>query len=438
MGTGVSRGAFVFAVLLVAAPQAAPALDLAGAFREVAGANPMLAGQRRMAEAAHRRVAPAGAWSSPMLELGALNVPTDGRFDMEPMTMKMVGIQQRVPVFGANGLERRSAGAAARAEDAAVETTAWDQYAMTWAAYADAWHAASLVTLGLAHRDDMERLVRSARARYESGNGRLDDVLRAEAEQARTFADLAAYQAEEAQARARLAALMGRDGAALADSLEAPPVATLPPDAGAVLAAVNDAHPRLRGLRAQSERWRFAARASRRMLWPDLQLGFSYATREPIMGRPQDDMWSATVGVMLPVFAAQRELSEAAGMDAMAQASDADLRAAMLELDQQARGTLAGALAARRTVALMADTVVVTQRRAVAASWSAYEAGATDLWRVLEATHALYEDEVGLVRARQQLARAESKLLSLTADGRLLGLGLPAIGTTDATGRNPR
>ena len=145
------------------------------------------------------------------------------------------------------------------------------------------------------------------------------------------------------------------------------------------------------------------------------------------MGVAQANMWTATLGFMLPVFAGQRELPEAASMDAMARASERDLRAATLDLDQQLRALHAIALADRRTVALLADTVVVTQRRAVAASWSAYNAGTADLWRVFEATHELYGEEVALMRARQDLARTEARLLAVTARGDLFGLTLPGI-----------
>jgi outer membrane protein len=415
------------ALALAAAPPRAAAIDLAQALREVATSNPTLASRRAMTEAARRRIAPAGAWASPMLEVGAINVPTGGGFGMDPMTMKMIGIEQRVPVFGANRLSRSAASAAAEAEGAGLEMANYELFAMAWEAYADAFYAAQLTELSRSHRGEMEQLVRSARARYESGNGRLEDVLRAEAEQARTLSDLATSEAEARGARARLAALMGRESAALSDSLEAPPAATLPADPTPILALVNANHPRLRELRARMERYQLAARAARRMVWPDLRANVSYGFREPVNGIAQDNMWSATLGFMLPVFAGQREFSEGAEMDAMARAAENDLRAATLDLDQQARSLHASAQADARTVSLLADTVVTTQRRAVSASWSAYNAGTNDLWRVFEATHALYGEEVTLTRARQDLVRTEARLLAIMARGDLFGLALPEI-----------
>jgi outer membrane protein TolC len=427
MKSVVARGVVFLAAWLSVTPHKANALDLEAALREVATANPTLASRRDMVAATQQRIAPAGAWQSPTFEVGALNVPTSGRFDQDPMTMKMVGIEQRVPLFGAHRLSRQSATAAARADSAALEMANYELFAVAWEAYSDAYFAGRLAESSRAHRGEMEQLVRAARARYESGNGRLDDVLHAEAEQARLLSDLATFDAEVEGARARLAALMGRESAALSDSLEALPVTPPPADADSLIARVNEDHPRLRELRARRDRYLLGARAARRTVWPDLQLGASYGFREAILGVPQDNLWSATVRFMVPVFAGQNELAEGSEQEAMALAAESDLRAATLELDQQARGLNASARSDRRTVALLADTVVVTQRQALAASESEYSAGTSDLWRVFEAMHALYDEEIALTRARQDLARTEARLLAITARPDLFGLTLPAI-----------
>ena len=416
--------------LLVSLPTAVWALDLPTVWREVAAANPSLAARREMVEAARRRVAAAGAWQSPMVELGAINVPVGGRLDEDPMTMKMVGVSQRLPVFGANRLRRESALAAAEGERAASEIAYYETYASAWEAYADAYYARQLVRTASMHQSEMDQLVRSAQARYESGNGRLEDVLRAQAERAQRLADLVAFQAESRAAEARLAAIRGREPEPLGDSLSAPPAAQVPDEPAPWLVAISATHPRLREMQERANRYRLAARAARRMIWPDLELGGSYGVRNAIGGIAQDDMWSATIQFMVPIFAGQREQSEGSEMDAMARASEAELRAAQLDLRQQVVAAHAQALANQRTVALLADTVVATQRRAVEASWSSYRVGSSDLWRVFEAMHSLYTEEIGLIRARQDLARTSARLLSITARGDLLGVSLPVTPRT--------
>jgi len=300
---------------------------------------------------------------------------------------------------------------------------------MALEAYTDAAVAAELREHAQAHVAVVERLVRSARARYESGAGRLEDVLRAQAEQGRTQVDLEALRAEEGEARARLDALRGVGAGGPADPLAAPTLAPVPDAPVAWLDAVTDSLPQLRGAQAQVDHYRLAARAARRMAWPDLELKYSYGFRASLAGGiPQDDMWSASVGFMVPILAGSRERNEGAELDAMARANEAEARAAQLELRRQVASAHAAAAAAQRTVRLYADTVVAVQRRAVDASWVSYSSGTTDLWRVFEASHTLYDEEIALARARQELVRAQSRMLSLTGRGDLIGVALPAIG----------
>uniref|UniRef100_A0A832I2F0 TolC family protein n=1 Tax=Eiseniibacteriota bacterium TaxID=2212470 RepID=A0A832I2F0_UNCEI len=419
-----STAAALLALGALAARPAA-ALDLAAALGDVAARNPSLASARATADAARARVPSAGAWSAPMLEAGLVNVPRSGRFDEDPMTMKTVGVRQRLAPWGSNGLARRAAGSAADAARAQLADARNALLGEAVAAYAAAWSAAARARTSESHLGVMDRLVQSARARYAAASGRLEDVLRAESERARTHADLAAFRAEAAAARARLDALRGVAPGAAADTLAEPALAAVPEDAAAWTAAAGASHPRLAAAGAERERWRLAARAARRMAWPELELMGEWGFRESedaMTGEPTMDMWSARVGVMLPVFAGSRELAEAREMDAMARAAEGGLAAARLALAADLAATHAEARAAERVARLLADTVVVAQRRAVDASWSAYAAGTGDLLRVLEAAHALYADEIETTRARERRWSAQGRALALTGRPELIGL----------------
>jgi outer membrane protein TolC len=171
-----------------------------------------------------------------------------------------------------------------------------------------------------------------------------------------------------------------------------------------------------------------SARASSRSDWPDFEVRASYGVRgHDAMGMELSDMITATVGVTLPLFSGSREGATANEMNAMARAAGAEKDAAALDLARMARTLHAEATASSRMVALLADTVVTTQARAVEATWSAYAAGSIDLWRVLEANHALYADDLALLDARRMLARAQGELVALTGRGDLAGVELPQI-----------
>jgi outer membrane protein TolC len=435
MPANPSRGA-VAALLLASFCAAAPAgaVDLEQVLAEVAAANPALAAQQSEVAAARAHARRVGAWDAPMLEISAVNVPTSGGFDQDPMTMKMLGVEQRVDVFGARGLARQAAQGDARAAGAVAGAARWDRFADAWEAYGDAYFSAQRAAGTLAHRAVADRMVAAARARYEVGRGRLDELLRAEAERARLAADGATFDAEERSARARLDALRGREPGARADSLAAPPE-WLAADSAAGWRDVIDTHPKLLALREREAARRTAADAARRMVWPELSLHAAYGVRQTLAdGTPQDDMWSAGVELMLPLGTGSRQGAEADEMSAMADAAALERRGEALDLGADLATMRGRAAAAHRVVRMLADTVLVAQQRALAAAWSAYESGSTDLGGVLEAAHASYAVELDVTRARQELARTLARLLAVTARADLLGVRVPA---TAGEGRRP-
>lgn len=408
------------------------ALDMETALQEVLSANPMLVARAAMTDAAHHRIAPAGAWTQPMLEVGLVNVPSGGWLYEDEMTMRMIGLEQRVPIFGSKGLAREAAREAWQADLQAGRAQALDMLGMAWERYADAYYADQLARLGLAHRGVMDRMVAAADTRYRTGRGRLDEVLRAQADRARLAADVAAFQSQARGARARLAALRGREAGGAGDSLLPPPDALQPEGSPAWTTALDGTQPKLVSLEREAAGRRAAARSMRRMTWPDLDLRASWAKRGPIQhdlghGTELDDMWSASVGLMLPIFSGSRERAQAAEMDAMALAADGEHRAAALDLAADLDEARSRAESARRTAALLADTVVVAQQRSLDAAWIGYEAGTLDLSRVLESAHALYGEHVALLRARQEFSRACARVLAITGKGELVGVNLPAF-----------
>jgi outer membrane protein TolC len=433
------RRALALALALVSlsglAVPRAHALGLAQALAEVDAADPGLASHRDMARAARSRAVRTGAWDAPMLDLMLENVPVSGQFDMDPMTMKVVGFEQRLDVFGSRGLSRRAAERDAGAADASAEAMRFERLGMAWDAYAAAWSAGERAAAAREHGDVMNRMVAAGRARYESGRGRLDDLLRVEAERARVLTDAVRFEAEELAARARLDALRGREPGGPSEPLEAP-TGALAADGDAAWAGLADAHPRVRAAGEREAARRASVQAMNRMGWPELTVRASYGFREDLQGGAvmQDNMWSAGVGVMLPIGNDRRQGAEAAEMSAMADAAAAERRAESLAIRAEVEALRARARADQRAVALLTDTVLVAQQRALAASWSAYETGGTDLAGVLDAAHMSYTQELEAVRTREDLAMTLARLLVMSARPALVGLELPA---PDASRRKP-
>lgn len=413
---------------VVGAPCGSAALDLETALRQVAVANPLLAERRATGEAARRRADTMASWPSPVLSLGMVNVPTSGRFDADPMTMKTIGISQGMPVFGRVGLARRSATMIARAQDDATETAALELLGEAWGVYSEAFFANEIARHEEEHGAVMDRMVDAVLANYKSGGGSYLEIARAQAERARVLADMLAARAAEQSALARLDVLMGQSRPTAPGSLTAPPLPNISEDTSTWLDAVSPTHPRLRALAADAKGYEFAGRAARRRAWPDFMLHGSYGFREtPFEGHEfvtRPDLFSATVSFTLPLLGRGAHLAEGAAMEALAQARLAQRAAAELELRRQIMGAHAEALLGQRRVKLLADTVVTAQRRALDSALSTYGVGETGLAEVLESGHALLAGQIALSRARQQLAAVHARLVAITGRGDLLNVKL--------------
>jgi outer membrane protein TolC len=434
---GAAAG-FVLACAVVIPAHEALALDLPAVLAQVAEQNPSLAARAALVDAAGQRVHTASVWTGPELMLGFENVPTSPlALNRDPMTMTTIELRQRIPIAPGRGLRKDAAAENVNAARSELTLARWQRWGDAWAAYADAFYANELAIETAHHHGVMDRIVAAARAQYQSGRGRLDAVLRAETERARIIADEAIYRGEEQVARARLNALRGITAAA-GETLAAVPMPTV----ASVEPFLNTTgHPQLAAAEARQRSYQQTARASRRTRWPDLDLRVMYGFRDQVpvtsttvhpgghtvtdYGTEKlDDMVSASIGFMVPLPNG-RGSAESDEWEAMARASEAERREASFALEQDIRSAHTTALATERLAGILADTVLVAGRRAVDAAWVSYEAGTIDLWQVLEASHALYEQEVALANARRDLAHAHARLVALTGRTELLGVSVP-------------
>ena len=122
--------ALAWAAPMTAAADRPPPTDpqLADLLSEAVANNPELAAARSERDAAQQRIAPAGALEDPMLELGVINAPLDPlSLRREDMTMKMLGLSQKLPFAGKRDLRRAVATADADSMELAVQEASFQK-----------------------------------------------------------------------------------------------------------------------------------------------------------------------------------------------------------------------------------------------------------------------------------------------------------------------
>ena len=400
----------------VPAQQDALGASLPGLLEYARKQSPELAAMRLEAEAVAERVQPAGALPDPVLRVELMNINNYGNDASPSLLPWRVGetrytLMQMLPGWGKRDLRRDVAAAEAKAASARSDAT-WAELAMRIkTAYAEYYRAAGNERLTREVLDLMSRLEQIAQARYAGGLAVQQDAIRAQLEQTAMRSELIALDGEKRQLRARLNALLARDGGApLADPQALRPLPTLAgADATALAERARASNPQL-----QAELARLAAAQKSRDLAfrnrnPDFQVGVL-----PTQMRSRITSWGLMLEMNIPL---QQESRRSQEREAEAMVGAARWRSAALA--QQLLGELAGNLAAfdaaRRTEALVTSQLLPQSNLSLQSALAAYENGKVDFATLLDAQRQIR-------KARQDLLKAQVEAqMRLAEIERILG-----------------
>lgn len=413
--------AFAFTLQASPALSQAPMLTsvdaaLSKLLAEALSGNAEIRAARSEMEAARQRIAPAGALDDPMLEAGFLNVPaTSWRLNREDMTMKMLGISQRLPAAGKRALRREVASRDAEAVEQAYQEAANRVARDLRLAYYDLGLASESARLIRENRSVLEQFQRIAESRYSAGQGTQADVLKAQTQLARMSEELLRMEREIPMLEAELARLLGRrDGGA-------PILAVLPPvQARAVdFAVARDAalgrRPQLLALQKLVDKATTSMDLARKDANPDVDLRFSYGQRDRTPdGLPRSDVFSVTVAINLPVWSQDKTQPRIAESRALLDQAMSLYQAQQNEAFARLRQQLAIAEQSRRSLQLYEDAILPQARLAVESTLASYRVSRADMLTLLDSQMGLYGYGIGRVTSVAVLHKAYAEIDFIT------------------------
>jgi outer membrane protein TolC len=265
--------------------------------------NPALASSRLDAEAAHALGQHHKAWEPPEFTVDFFQGPVSAF--PNPLSRQEeidYSVSQKIPFPGklasmAAVEHRRGAVASHRADGSARELRRRvlngyaDLYALEWS-----------LRLARENRGEMERLIATLRARYEAGNGRQSDWLRAESEAVRLDADILGAEAMRRQVLATLSEALGA-GAGAGEGEGADPLSGLTLDTlgtsslSPLRIQALDGHPELAAMQGEVGMAEAEIEAAKRAAYPDFMVRTMYKDMRTMPG----DSWSLMIGVQAPV-----------------------------------------------------------------------------------------------------------------------------------------
>ncbi|MBL8914529.1 MAG: TolC family protein [Archangium sp.] len=400
-------------------------------------ARPELAQARADVQAAQERVPQAESWPDPMLQFGVQN-DSFNKWQVGKMETSWLSFMatQTIPFPGKPRLR-----AEITAVDVTVRRLAVERVRLSTVAEVHRTYLALQLTR--ARLELLSRLssllvqaVEAAQARYESGDGPQSDILRARLEVARLEQQRVVLLADE---QLRIAGMNRLRGRALDEKVTSLPMTQLSfppaPDLADALKQSFATSPEYRVAEAfvgGAERTR---ELGQRQYFPDLSVGAGVMVRGGL-----DPMWTVTLGVPLPVFAATKQSRAVAEADATIEASERGVEAVaqVLRLRTSERVMYWRALG---EVWNTYQTRLLTDAEATAAATlTQYRVGKVPLAAVLEATSAtisvLDASNGVLIDAwRLRVAQDEASLSEISTNGGSMSSSIPGTGAARSTGR---
>ena len=378
--------------------------------------NPELRGAAKETEAAGERIRPAGALEDPMVEAGLLNVPIQPfRLNREDMTMKMLGVSQKLPYPGKRALREQVAAKDAESLGYGLRETGNRVARDVKLAYFDLALTEETIRQLQSNRLILEQFLKIAEGRYTVGQATQAEVLKAQTQLSRMSEELLRMERDRPVMEAELLRLLGRRGNA------APIVAELPQlgDTAFNLEALQEAalreRPQLLGLQSVIERSAKTLELARKEAQPDFDLRFSYGQRErDLAGMPREDLFSVTVAMNLPVWRKDKIEPRIAEAQAMREQTLEVQRAQQNEMLAMLRQQVAIAEQARKSVRLYETGILPQARLGVEAALSGYKVSRVDPLMLLDSQMTVFNYEISRAKELVNFNKALAEIELLT------------------------
>ncbi len=410
------------------APRPAPADVIAASvddprlrllLQEILERNPDLAALAATARAASLRAPQVKAMPDPVLSITAFLMSPETRVGPQHGT---VALSQRFPWFGKLPLREQvaladAAGAAARVEARRLQLVTEARRLAHELAWVDLWEREIE-----ADRSTLMHYEELARARYTSGVGLQQPIIKLQAEITRDETRLVELSTLRSTLGARLNAMRDRPERTPLPTFELPPVRELQLDMAALRTAALARRPEFAEVDALLARAGHRAELAQKDSTPDVTAGIAWTwvgERKDAAGRanpPEDngrDVLALFGSINLPVHRANRAAAvEEAGeerltAEARRRSITAGIEGDLADLTQKIED-------AWRRLRLFEDVLILQARQSLDSAESGYATGTQDALDLLDAERILLEVRIATARARTDWAVALARLEGVT------------------------
>ena len=389
---------------------------LASLIAETLEHNPEIQAAHQQREAARQRISPAEALDDPVLEAGVINAPiASSPFNREDMTMKMIGLSQRLPFPGKRGLRKEIASKDAEAMEQGYHETVNRIVHDLKTTYFDLGLTLEMIQVVDKNRQVLGHFLSVAEARYQIGQGSQADVLKAQTQLSKLLDRQLILTREQPVLEADLVRTLGRSSKG---SIPVPAplhIAESPPPPNILMQQALEQRPQLLALQNLITRNEKSVDLARKAYLPDVDVRFSYGQRDNMLdGTRRDDMVSMTVAVNLPIWRSNKIEPRILESEALRDQAINLYQAQRNEIGAKLRQQIAIAEQSHKSVKLYQTTILPQARLTVESALSAYQVGRIDFLTLLDSQMTVFDYETSLITAIANHNKALAEIDFLT------------------------
>lgn len=276
-------------------------------------------------------------------------------------------------------------------------------------------------TLGILESDGqlLQQLEKAADARYRSGMGNQQDLLRAQLEQTKLLREITMHHLEVAKSQARLKQLLNRSQ--VSPDVEPTELSTtpLPYSYEELWAATKAQNPQIAGAEKMVERQKLQVDSAHKDFYPDFNLQYMWQRTDPTQFRAY---YMLSFGVRVPIYRSRKQRPELAQAEAELSRSRSEVEVQSQEVAAQLQNAYDTAQKTADLLKIYQEGLIPQSRAGFQAGMAAYQNNRQDfqsaLSSVLDVLHFDEEYWQGLAEREAALARLEELTgISLREEG---------------------
>lgn len=374
--------------------------------------NPEIQAAQHERDAASQRIGPAEALDDPVLEAGIVNAPlASSPINREDMTMKMIGLSQRLPFPGKRGLRKDVAAQDAQSVGYGYQETVNRVVRDIKAAYFDLGLILERTRLVEKNKLILEDLLHIAEKHYGVGLGSQADALRAQTQVSRMVDELLKLARDRPTIEAELIRSLGRNPAVAAPNPGPPRLREETLNLESLRETAMTQRPQLLALQSIVARNEKAVDLARRNYYPDFDVRLAYGQRDNMLDNTRrPDMVTVTVAVNLPVWRENKIAPRVAEALALRDRSASMHQAQRNEVAANLRQQTALAEQNLQSVRLYQTAILPQARLTVESALAAYRVNRVDFLTLLDSQMTVFNYEISLATAMASYNKALAEI----------------------------